>query len=74
MYAIRSYYAKTSPIFEETDEEFEAAGMEMGESGACYYNDIAYMEGQLICSGSELLSCSRGGWLRQGSCDPDNPD
>lgn len=65
---------RNSLIMEETDEEFDFAGMEMPETGACYFNDTAYMEGQFICSGSELLLCTRGGWLREGSCDPDNPD
>ncbi|GAB4350070.1 MAG: hypothetical protein Kow006_12400 [Gammaproteobacteria bacterium] len=64
---------RNSPIIEETDEEFEVAGQELGESPVCYFNGRAYQEGEFVCSGTELLRCYRGGWVRTGSCDPDNP-
>lgn len=64
---------RNSPIVEETDEEFEFAGQELGESAVCYFNDVRYATGDFVCSGSELLRCARGGWVREGSCDPDNP-
>lgn len=62
-----------SPIFEETAEDFEVAGMEAIESPVCYFNDIAYDHNALVCSGDELLQCDRGNWIRLGSCDPVNP-
>ena len=64
---------RNSPIFEETDEEFESLGQTFGEHIACYFNDIAFREGQFVCSSAELLQCKRGVWVREGSCDPDNP-
>ena len=64
---------RNSPIIEETDEEFDLSGQEMVESDLCYFNGHAYRDGSYVCSGSELLRCLRGNWVRQGSCDPDNP-
>jgi hypothetical protein len=54
---------KTSPILDE-DEEF-SLDLEL-ESGACYFNDVAYPIGQWVRSGSELLHCEeRGLWVRR---------
>lgn len=64
---------RNSPIIEETDEEFDFAGQELGEAPVCYFNDKRYGIGEYVCSGSELLRCVEGGWVREGSCDPDNP-
>lgn len=64
---------RNSPIFEETDEEFEVAGQELSDAPACYFNGAAFSDGDFVCSGSELLRCRRGGWMREGSCDPDHP-
>lgn len=64
---------QNSPIFEESDEEFEVAGQELENAPVCYFNDTAFNSGEFVCSGSELLRCYRGGWVRVGSCDPDNP-
>jgi len=64
---------RNSPIIEETDEEFEFAGQELDETPVCYFNDQAFRVNEFVCSGSELLRCMIGGWVRAGSCDPDNP-
>jgi hypothetical protein len=64
---------RNSPIVEDTDEEFEVLSQEMTEAPVCYFNDRAYDDRLLVCSGSELLRCVRGMWVREGSCDPDNP-
>lgn len=64
---------KNSLIIEETDEEFEVLAQETGELPVCYFNGIAYTHGQLICSGTDLLRCEAGAWVREGSCDPTNP-
>lgn len=54
---------RTSPILDE-DEEF-SLDLEL-ESGACYYNGVAYPIGQWVRSGSELLHCEeRGLWVRR---------
>lgn len=64
---------RTSPIVEETDEDFEVAAQEVGEDALCYFNDQSYAHGAFVCSGSVLLRCERGAWVREGGCDPDNP-
>ncbi|OGT22317.1 MAG: hypothetical protein A2V90_00905 [Gammaproteobacteria bacterium RBG_16_57_12] len=66
--------AKTSPILEETDEDFEVLEQEVEEQGICYFNNVVYEDGSYVCSGSgELLHCEQGVWVRSGGCDPDNP-
>lgn len=64
---------KTSPIIEDTDDEFDTIAPEVSEDGVCYFNDKTYAHGAYVCSGSELLHCERGLWVRSGGCDPDNP-
>lgn len=56
---------KTSPIFDEGDEEILSLDSEL-ESPACYFNEIAYPIGQYVRSGEELLHCEgRGIWVRK---------
>lgn len=65
---------KTSPIQEETNSEFDVLAQELDELPSCYFNNIAYADGAYVCSGSSaLLRCEKGIWVREGSCDPDNP-
>lgn len=64
---------KNSLIIEETDEEFDVLAQEAAELPVCYFNGVAYRHGQHICSGTELLRCEGGAWVREGSCDPVNP-
>lgn len=66
--------AKTSPILEESDEEFEILVQGQGELDTCYFNNVNYEEGSVVCSGSgERLRCEKGIWIREGACDSDNP-
>ena len=59
---------KSSPIFDEEDDI--SLDLEL-ESGACYFNDVAYPIGQYVRSGSELLHCeARGVWVRTGEIRP----
>ncbi|UCG96691.1 MAG: hypothetical protein JSW31_13920 [Burkholderiales bacterium] len=59
---------KTSPIFDE-DEEY-ALDLD-SETGACYFNDVAYPVGQYVLSGTELLHCEgKGLWVRRGEVRP----
>ena len=63
-----------SPILDESaDNEETGAELESIEFAQCRFNGTAYTDGTRICSGDELLQCSRGTWLRAGSCDSDNP-
>jgi len=64
---------RNSPIVEETDEDYEIAARTLPDEHLCYFNGDSYQHDQFVCSGSELLRCSRGVWLQEGSCDPDNP-
>jgi hypothetical protein len=65
---------KNSPILEESSEEFEVLEQEVDELPVCYFNGVTYEDGEFVCSGSgELLKCSKGVWIQEGGCDPDNP-
>lgn len=64
---------KTSPVVEETDETFDYLAQELSDEPVCYFNNTVFTDGTFVCSGSELLRCARGAWIREGSCDPDNP-
>ncbi|MFA7096452.1 MAG: hypothetical protein WC383_08230 [Gammaproteobacteria bacterium] len=64
---------KNSLIIEETDEDFHVLAQEAADVPVCYFNGIAYPHGQHICSGTDLLRCEDGAWVREGSCDPVNP-
>ncbi|RPI48926.1 MAG: hypothetical protein EHM59_00170 [Betaproteobacteria bacterium] len=56
---------KTSPILDEDEIEEFSLDLEL-ESGACYYNGVAYPIGQWVRSGSEVLHCEeRGLWVRR---------
>jgi hypothetical protein len=66
--------ARTSPIMEETDEDFVMMAQSQEEQPCCYFNNVAYDDGNFVCSGSgELLRCEKGVWVMEGGCDPDNP-
>ena len=64
---------KSSPIVEEFDEEYEVVKQQVPGEPECYFNSEMYKNDQSICSGSERLRCNYGVWMREGSCDPDNP-
>ncbi len=64
---------RNSPILDESaDNEETGAERDSVEFAQCQFNDIDYADGSEVCSGDELLQCSRGTWLRSGSCDPEN--
>lgn len=61
---------RTSPIFDEFDEDL-SPDLEL-ETGACYFNNLAYPVGQYLLSGSELLHCEeRGVWVRREEMQPE---
>ena len=65
---------KTSPIFEEMDEDYDVLGQEYDDLPTCYFNNVVFADGAYVCSGSgSLLRCDKGVWVRKGGCDPDNP-
>lgn len=59
---------KNSPIL----DEYEDISLDQEiETGACYFNNVAYPRGQYLQSGSELLHCEeRGIWVRRGEMQP----
>jgi hypothetical protein len=60
---------RTSLIVDE-DEEI-SLDTEL-ESGACYFNGVAYPIGEFVRTGSELLHCEeRGVWVRVGEMRPE---
>ena len=63
----------SSPVAEETDEEYEVLRREVPGESVCYFNDQSFGHGTYVCSGSILLRCDYGLWVRMGSCDSDNP-
>lgn len=66
--------AKTSPILEERDEDYEVLAQEVEDLPYCYFNNVSFKDGDFVCSGSgALLKCEKGIWVREGGCDPDNP-
>ena len=59
--------ALTSPIMEETDEQFEELAQELEAQGGCYFNGTSFTNGSFASSGSgEILRCERGIWVREG--------
>ena len=64
---------KNSPIAEETDEDNDVIQQTALSEPVCYFNNTAYEHNSQVCTGHELLRCNHGLWLREGSCDPDNP-
>lgn len=61
--------SKTSPILDDDTEP--SLDLEL-ESGACYFNNVAYPIGQYVLSGNELLHCEeRGLWVRKGEMRTD---
>lgn len=65
--------SKTSPILEETAEDYDVIAQEVEDLPNCYFNNVAYKDGTYVCSSSALLCCEKGVWVRKGGCDPDNP-
>ncbi len=60
---------ETSPILDEDEEEL-SLDAEL-ESGACYFNGVAYPIGTYVLSGDELLHCVGAGvWVRSGEATP----
>ncbi len=63
-----------SPILDESaDDELSGVDPDGVVFAHCQFNGVDYTNGTEVCSGDERLLCSRGVWLRAGSCDRDNP-
>ena len=64
---------KNSPIADEEDEETDVVRQQVPGEPVCYFNGTSYKHGAFVQSGSQLLKCSYGVWVDEGSSDPDNP-
>lgn len=64
---------QSSPVAEESDEEFDVIRQEVESEPNCYFNSISYQDGTYVRSGTNLLICDKGLWVSLGSSDPDNP-
>lgn len=62
-----------SHFAEETDEKYEVLRREIPSEPVCYFNNQSHRHDSYVCSGSALMRCDYGIWVRMGSCDPDNP-
>lgn len=62
---------KNSPIVDEGDFDPDEAppGMET-EAPVCHFNGEAFALGSYVRSGSDLLKCERGVWVRMGEQRP----
>jgi hypothetical protein len=61
---------KNSPIVDEFDFEEQADALSLEYQGPCYFNGKAYAPGTRVCSGSEVLLCTREGlWVRQAELE-----
>jgi hypothetical protein len=64
---------ENSPIAEEEDEDTDVIRQQVPGEPVCYFNGRKYQHGTYVASGSQLLKCSYGVWVEQGSSDPRNP-
>ena len=67
---------KNSPIADEIDNiEREPGTLKQQVPGepVCFFNGESYPHGAYVSSGTGLLRCDYGIWVRAGSSDPDNP-
>jgi hypothetical protein len=64
---------KNSPIAWETDEDTETLRESVPGDPVCFFNDLAYSHGTVICSGTALLRCDHGLWVPAGPADSSNP-
>jgi hypothetical protein len=62
----------TSTIIDESEYDETAASPDLElEAAVCYFNDEAFPHRAYVQSGSELLQCDRGVWVRRGEKRPD---
>lgn len=62
----------TSPIAEETDEDYEILRQEVEDQPVCYFNGESFPNNAYVRSGSSVFRCEYGIWLRVGPADLDN--
>ncbi len=61
---------RNSPIADEEDEDTDVVRQQVPGEPVCYFNGTEYRDGEFVLSGSQLLKCSYGVWMDEGSGDP----
>ncbi len=62
---------RNSPVQSDPEQSFELLREQVGdEASGCYFNDLLYVEGEHVASGSTLLRCDHGVWLEVASRVP----
>ena len=64
---------ENSPIAGEEDEETDVVRQQVADEPVCFFNGVAYRNGEFVASGSQVLECSEGVWVDSGSTDTRNP-
>ena len=62
---------RNSPVHTDPEESFELLREQVGETTACYFNDVSYPDGAYVQSGSTVLRCERGIWVDMGTKIPE---
>jgi hypothetical protein len=61
---------RNSPVADEEDEDTDVVRQQVPGEPVCYFNGTEYRDGEFVLSGSQLLKCSYGVWVDEGSGDP----
>ena len=64
---------ENSPIADEEDEDTDVLRQQVPGEPVCYFNGSSYPHGAFVQSGSQLLKCSYGIWIDEGSTDARTP-
>ena len=61
-----------SPVVDAAEREFDPLKLQVPGEPVCFFNSVSYPHGSFVHSGTVLLRCDYGVWVRAGSSDPDN--
>jgi hypothetical protein len=64
---------RNSPVADEEDEDTDVVRQQVPGEPVCFFNSREYRHGEFVMSGSQVLKCSYGVWIDEGSSDPRNP-
>ena len=64
---------RNSPVADEEDEDTDVVRQQVPGEPECFFNGKSYRNGEFVLSGSQLLKCSYGVWMEEGSGDSRNP-
>lgn len=64
---------KNSPVVDDAEREYDPSKLQVPGEPVCFFNNASYPHGTYVSSGTALLRCDYGIWVRVGSSDPVNP-